>query len=133
MFLNNSLKIMPYAVAETGAHGVILPKSDKVLFESDIDSKIQKIHSHIRHLSNAKAHRKTHGGKGFRGKQISLQDQINSSKNELALLILAKEKIAELDRAKQLALLIRNLADSALGFNMSISKSYTRFRGMARL
>lgn len=134
MSFNSSSKILPYTLAETGLHGVILPQSSKVLFESDIDSKIQKTKSHIDHLSNAQAHRNTHGGKRFRAKQISLRDQIDSSTKRLALLTSAKKVIVKLDKGEKPTLVqnltknsvaTTNLVNSTPGLNLPAAKSYS--------
>lgn len=70
--------------------GVVLPHTNKVLSESEIDRKIQKAQNHIAHLNNGLSQRKTHGGKGFRAKRISLQDQISEATARLNLLQTAK-------------------------------------------
>lgn len=94
---NNSLEILPYTAVNTGKNGVILPHSSEVLFEYDIDSIIQKIKSQTDHFSNAQSQGNTHGGKSFHTRQISLQDQVDSSKR-LTLLLAAKEIIVTLNK-----------------------------------
>jgi hypothetical protein len=131
---NNTSKVLPYTAADTGMHGVILPRSSKVFFESDIDSKIQKTKSHIDHLSNAQAHRNTHGGKRFRAKQISWRDQVDSYTKKLALLTSAKEVIVKLDKEEKPTLVqdltknsagITSLVNKTMGINPPAAKSYT--------
>lgn len=132
MSFNSSSKILPFTVAETGLHGVVLPQSSKVLFEFDIDSKIKKTKSHIDHLSNSQAHRNTHGGKRFRAKQNLLKGQIDLSTQRLALLVSAKNVIVKLDKEEKPKLVknlpknsavITNLANRTLGINSSAEKS----------
>lgn len=98
MSINSTSKILSYTDSNTGMHGVILPQSSGVLFESDIDAKIQKANNRIKSLSNAQSHRRTHGGKRFRARQISLQDQIKSTSKMLLLLETAKESIVNLNK-----------------------------------
>jgi hypothetical protein len=90
MTFNSTSKILSFIDPNTGLNGVILPQSSRILFESDIDTKIKKVRSHIDHLSNAQSHRKTHGGKRFCARQISLQNQIQHASRRLALLASAK-------------------------------------------
>jgi hypothetical protein len=115
-------------------NGVILPQSSRVLFEIDIDTKIQKTKNHIDHLSNAQSKRNTHGGKKFRARQISLREQLDSSSKRLVLLTSAKEIIVKLNKESQLKLVqnltknsiaITNLVNSIPGLNLPPAKSYT--------
>lgn len=69
-----------------------MPYSDKVLTETQLEEKIEKLRSHIEHLTNQIAQRNTHGGKRFRHRKISLQDQRITSTKELDLLVKAKKK-----------------------------------------
>lgn len=91
MSVNATTRILPYTDSSIGLNGVILPHSSRVLFESDIDSKIQKAKNQIQHLSNAQANRTTHGGKRFRVRQIALKNQTDSAVERLALLQDAKK------------------------------------------
>lgn len=77
MLYNNTSKIAPHysLYGEGDIEGVILPRSDKVLLEADIDTRIAKAKSEIDHWKNRLAHRVTHGGKRFRARQISIKDQ----------------------------------------------------------
>ena len=68
------------------AEGVILPHSGKVLTLQDIDKKISKMKGHIAHLDGQLSERQTHGGKGFRTRQISLLDQRAIASSRLDLL-----------------------------------------------
>lgn len=116
MSFNNTSKIVPCRLApavtavifpttgkiahQTNVYGVILPQSGKMLCQSDIDSKIQKTKNQIAYLSNAQSS-KSHGGKRFRGRQISLRDQINSAKEHLNLLKSAKETLVKVCNKKK--------------------------------
>lgn len=95
---NNTAKISRFVDPVTLRGGVILPHSSRVLFESDIDTKIKETKSQIDYLSNAQSHRNTHGGKRFRARQISLRDQLDSCSKRLLLLTSAKEVFVELDK-----------------------------------
>lgn len=83
-----------------GPTSVTLPDSDRVLFESDIDSKIKKTKRHIDHLSNAQSHRKTHGGKRFRAKQLSLRTQLDSTAQRLIWLESVKKVFIAVNKIK---------------------------------
>lgn len=95
---NNTLTVLTFIDPNTGMNGVILPQSSRLLSESDIDSKIKKIKSHIDHLFNAQSHRKTHGGKRFCARQISLQDQTQNARQRLTLLMSAKDMFQKAHR-----------------------------------
>ena len=98
MSINSTSKVLSYTDADTGLHGVILPQSSRVFFESEIDIKIQKANNRIKYLSSAQAYRRTHGGKRFRAKQISLRNQMNSTSDELSMLSTAKAIIVKLNK-----------------------------------
>lgn len=92
---NNSSS--PVASCQNQTNFVLLPHSDKLLSRQDIDKKITKIEGHISKLSAAQAHRRTHGSKGFRSRQISLQAQIDTSNERMAMLKLAKDLLRDPD------------------------------------
>lgn len=58
-----------------------------------LEAKIEKKKHHIDHLKGALGHRKTHGGKRYRARQISLKEQIKLASQELELLNQAKRII----------------------------------------
>ncbi len=131
---NNTSKIVPYTTPDTYGNGVVLPHSSKVLFEHDIDKKIEKTKGHISHLSNSQSHRNTHGGKRFRARQISLKDQVQYFSKELTLLTSAKEIIVKLNKQSKPPLTetlaknsvaISNILQRTLGLNVPPAKSYT--------
>ena len=96
MYFNNTSRILSHTSANS--NGVILPYSSQILFESDIDSKIKKAKNQIDHFSKAQSHKKTHGGKRYRARQISLRDQVNWASKRLNLLTSAKEILSNLDK-----------------------------------
>lgn len=65
-----------------------------------IDIKIKKLEKQMSHLTNMQAHRKTHGGKRFRSKQISLRNQIDICAQKIYLLNLEKEKPTSSKKSK---------------------------------
>ncbi len=83
---NNISKIRLYSMTE-----VILPYSEKPLNPENIDEKITTLSNHIAHLNSQLSQRKTHGGKGFRAKKSSLQNQISLATNRLNLLLKAQD------------------------------------------
>jgi hypothetical protein len=87
---NNTSKVLPYSGQTVG---VILPHSEKILNAQDLDKKITKVKGHIEHLTAQQPHRNTHGGKAFRAKRISLQNQIALASDRLHLLQSAKATI----------------------------------------
>jgi|GEM_PF-5677453 hypothetical protein len=100
--LNNTSKILPYTMPDSLMNGVILPRSDKVLFACDINKKIEKVRSQIGHLNQSLSHRNTHGGKAFRARNISIKDQISSASERMELLQSAKTPIIELNKQSKL-------------------------------
>jgi hypothetical protein len=88
---NNTSKVLPYSSGQMT--GVILSHSEKVLSAQDLDKKIEKAKGQIEHLTAQLPHRNTHGGKGFRAKKISLQDQISLISDRLTMLQMAKAAI----------------------------------------
>lgn len=129
---NNTSKILPYTMPDSLMNGVILPRSDKVLFACDIDKKIERARSQIDHLNQSLSHRNTHGGKAFRARNISIRDQISSASERMKLLQLAKASITELDKqSKPTRLLNANshkftaLVNETLGLNLPVAKSYS--------
>jgi len=97
---NNTSKILPYSSGQT--IGVILPHSDKILSAQNIDQKIKRATRHIDHLTAQLSHRNTHGGTRFRGRQISLKDQISVTSEWLSMLKTAKTMQLELEAAAAL-------------------------------
>lgn len=97
VLFNNNSRTLSQTNAQAQENGVILPHSGKVLFEKDIDLKIKKTKSHISHLTGAKAHRTTHGGKRFQARQISLRNQIQNASKRLTLLNKAKVIIVNIN------------------------------------
>lgn len=87
LMFNNTSRVKLYTYEQST--WVILPMSERVLSSEEIDKKIEKMKSHISHLS-ALSHNKTHGGKRFRAVQISLHNQMSSAKDRLNLLLIAK-------------------------------------------
>lgn len=77
---NNRSQILTYS------SGFVLPHSEKVFSFQEIDKKIEKARKHVEHLTAKLPQRSTHGGKAFRAKKISLQDQISVASDRLALL-----------------------------------------------
>jgi hypothetical protein len=96
-----------------------------VLFKNDIDKKIEKTKSHLSYLSNSQSHRITHGGKRFRARQISLQEQVQSYSERLSLLTSAKKNIVQLNLSRQIVE-VSKLAQQSFGFNHPPAKSYTQ-------
>lgn len=93
---NNSSRLVPYPAPGTHVvQGVILPYSDKVLGMKDIEDKISKAMNGIQHWTNRLARRGTHGGGGFRARNISRQNQIQHAKDTLKLLEAAKALIGQ--------------------------------------
>src|SRR5690242_997210 len=95
---NSTSKILPYTIPGTLITGVILPRSDKLLFLAEIDQKIARTESQLGHLNNCLSERNTHGGKAFRSRHISLQDQISSASKRIELLQLAKTLLTIQDK-----------------------------------
>jgi len=91
--MNNTSKILPHSSPLLS--GVMLPHSEKVLTASDLDKKIQKLRHHIEHLNGSIAHRKTHGGRHFRDRKISIQNQIDLANQKLNLYEKAKTIIPQ--------------------------------------
>lgn len=77
------------------AHGA---KRNSKLEISKLDQKIANTLGHIEHLKGQLAHRKTHGGKAFRAKKISIENQISE----------ANERLKHLQKQKPYQYLIRN-------------------------
>lgn len=95
---NNTSKILPfYSQNSPNICGVILPHSDKILGSQDIDKKIESVKKHIAFMTQKLSHRNTHGGKRFRAREISSQDQISISRIKLELLQMAKTTITKVN------------------------------------
>jgi hypothetical protein len=62
-----------------------------------LEKKIEKTETNIEHLTGALGHRKTHGGKNYRTRQISLNNQINSASKNLTLLNNQANQARQLD------------------------------------
>ncbi|MGD2169620.1 MAG: hypothetical protein PVI40_05225 [Chlamydiota bacterium] len=88
---NNTSRVLPYSSGQIT--GVILPRSEKILTYQDVDFRIEKVKKQIQHLTAQLPQRKTHGGKAFRAKKISLQQQISLASDRLNLLQTAKATI----------------------------------------
>lgn len=101
MTVNTTSKPLLFTDSTTGRRGVILPNSSHVLFESDIDSKIQKAKSQICHLSNAQGNKGTHGGKKYRARQLANRDQAEASSQRLASLLSAKKILTNQNVVKE--------------------------------
>jgi hypothetical protein len=102
---NNTSKILPSWFQDClhlpqALCGVVLPHSDKLLSAQDIDKKIENTKKHIFHLTQQLPNRATHGGKRFRARVISLQDQISLSTQKFELLQMAKTTLTKLNPAK---------------------------------
>ena len=92
-FMNNTAKILPYSSGSL--YGVILPHSEKVLTSSDLDKKIEKTRHHIEHLNGSIASRKTHGGRHFRDRKISILTQVDIANKKLELYEKAKTLVPQ--------------------------------------
>lgn len=132
---NNTSKVLPQTNPQTLEQGVVLPHSSKIISENDIDSRINKTKNHINHLSESQAHRKTHGGKRFRARQISIRNQIEIASKQLTLLNEAKVIIVKLNNESHQRKL--NLLSTAARITGAKSvredeSSYTFFAGKMR-
>lgn len=87
MNYNNTSQILPCILRSTFTSGVILPHSNKFLTFQDIDERIKKTRDHINHLTQSVSHRQhTHGGKGYRARRVTVQNQIVLASKKLELL-----------------------------------------------
>ena len=83
----------------SSGNGVILPQTDKVLYLSDIEKKIEKTNNQLVHLEQKKGHRNTHGGKTFRARAISIEDQKAVASQRLQLLQSAKDTLLAMSKS----------------------------------
>ncbi|ADI38901.1 putative uncharacterized protein [Waddlia chondrophila 2032/99] len=90
---NNSSNSILHFEGTAQKVGAILPQSSKISFESDLDKKIEKARKHIDYLSTSLPHRNTHGGKRYRARRASINQQIHLAKERLETLSRAKESI----------------------------------------
>lgn len=88
-----------YSPQNDSTLGAILPHSDKVLSETDIDGRIDTLNQHKQQLSNSLAHRNTHGGKRFRAKRISKENEMALVSKKLELLVSAKNLVSKTAKA----------------------------------
>ena len=117
---NNTTRIVPYVTSLIT--GVILPHSDNVLNAQNLEKKILKARAHINHLTAKTPNKGSHGGKRFRAKRISIQNQISDASQRLNVLQMAKAAILKLQpRASMLKTTARIAGASELFVGKSSS------------
>jgi hypothetical protein len=114
-YFNNTAKVLPFSRGLMV--GVILPHSEKILSEKEIDAKIQTAKGEIDYLTNSLASRTTHGGARYRARQISIKSQIGLANERLELLTSAKkvietEKISAVIKLAERVENIRRIAEA---------------------
>lgn len=72
---------------------ISMPGSDKKLNSRDIETRIKKTENEISHLRDMFAHRNTHGGKRFRARKISIENNIDHAQKRLSQLNIAHQRI----------------------------------------
>lgn len=101
MSFNTSSKVSTYKDEVTGKNGVILPHSSQILYEHDLDSKIQKAKSQINLHASNQSSKRNHRGKRHRAKQLANKDLVDASSQRLADLMSAKKILANQNRTRE--------------------------------